>query len=183
MRHRISLAVLALVAAGCSNGAVSEDAQLLPFQDSVVRPGGGPLWELEFDGVSVELFDLGECALIIETVPEYGILVDEICLPAEASPVTTMFETPNCPYADFGDECVDWLPELVAGRTVAEAQFVCVAKGRVEVRNGWWLTSRVGVGAEAFPLTFDGVRLDSMSNEFDDRMRAVCDAVDPAPSQ
>ena len=42
------------------------------------------------------------------------------------------------------------------------------------------MTSSEGVGTEAFPLTADGVRLDSLSNEFDDRMRAGCDAVDPA---
>jgi hypothetical protein len=35
----------------------------------------------------------------------------------------------------------------------------------------WWMTTREGVGSEVFPLTADGIRLNSLTNELDDRMR------------
>jgi len=168
---------MVMLLASC--GGEKPVAGTLPFLDDVPRPSGEALFALESEGVTVELFAHGECATIIETVPGYGILLDEFCPEVLEPPFSRSFDTPNCPVTDFGDECGHWLPQFTVGRTVDAAAFVCVEEGRVEVRRGWWMADYGGVGAEVFPLTADGVRLDSVSNEFDDRMRERCEATDP----
>lgn len=179
----VRIVAMCVALAACASAGQVDDSGLLPFGEQVERPDGQPLYLLEGDGVQVELYDLGDCALIIEEVPEYGFLVDEFCPAVRPDPRSSLFTTPNCPQSDFGDECRDWLPQFTVGRTLDEAAFVCVAKGRVEVRDGWWMTAADGVGSEAFPLTAAGTRLDSVSNEFDDRMRAACDATDPSTAE
>jgi hypothetical protein len=183
VKPQVILGTIALVVVGGACDVSDPTPRTHPFVTEVDRPAGAPLFDIEADGVRLELYDRGDCALIIETVPDYGILVDEVCPTSLEPPAGSSFDTPNRPVADFGDECRDWLPVFTAGRTVPDAAFVCVEKGRLEVRDGWWMTTRDGVGHEAFPLTADGVRLDSLSHEFDDRMRERCDAVDPPASE
>lgn len=178
MRYRwlCAVVVLGLIMAACAD---DEAPTLLGFAESVDRPSREPLLSMGSEGVTIEVFVDGDCARIIEEVPGYGYLVDDFCPPPPAAdPFGDRFGTPNCPLNDFGDECGDWLPKFVVGRTVASAAFVCVAAGRVEVRDGWWLAAAENVG-EAFPLDANGNRLDSPSNELDDRMREDCGISDP----
>ena len=168
------VAVAAVLMAGCSGGGTAEP-RLLPFTDSVDRDEAEALLSMEADGVTIDVYDDGDCVIVVEYVPDYGYLEDEFC-PAEPG---RRFGTPNCPVGDFGDECQRWLPVFDVGRTIEAAAYVCVETGRIEVRNGWWLSLAADVQSEAVPLNADGVRLDSVSNEFDDQMRAACDARDP----
>jgi hypothetical protein len=118
--HSIFGAVaMSLVVAACSlSGGAEANGGLRPFQVEVERPDGEPLFELGADGVRLELFDLGDCALIIEEIPGYGFLVDEFCPIAFPAPVTSSFDIPTCPFTDFGDEWADRLPVFAAGRTL-----------------------------------------------------------------
>lgn len=179
MRLGLAVAVLVVLVAGCTSGDDLEPGQL-PFVESVGRDRSEALLSTEADGVTVDVYDDGGCVTIVEHVPDYGYLEDEFCPSAPtADALGASFRTPNCPFTDFGDECRRWLPEFVIGHTVAEAAYVCTSSGRIEVHDGWWLATADDVNGEAFPLAADGVRLDSVSNEFDDRMRAACDAQDP----
>jgi hypothetical protein len=175
----MAAAAVCLLAVACSDETV--EPPLLPFAESIERSASGPLLSMETDGVRLDVYSHGNCATIIEYVPDYGYLVDDFCPPP---PVATAFGqsfgTPNCPFTDFGDECRDWLPQFVVGRTVVDAAFVCLAGGRVEVRDGWWLAAAEYVDAEAFPMNAGGVRLDSVGNELDDSMRDKCAISDPA---
>ena len=173
--------VLALVLvglAGCS-GEPELTPGTLPFVESLDLGSATPVLSMESDGVTIDVYDGGPCSTVVEHVPGYGYLVDEFCPGApSADPSGARFSTPNCPVTDFGDECQRWLPTFTVGHTVPEAAFVCLASGRAEVVDGWWLTHDED-GHEAFPLNADGVRLDSVFNELDDRMRQRCGVQDP----
>ncbi len=170
--------LLCFTLSGCSQG-VELHSQRLDFQ-SAADADGTLLVAMERDGVSVSLYDSGSCGTLIEHVPGYGYLVEELCPPvATADPYGFQFSTPKCTVPVVGDECGgDEIPSFTVGRTIDEAEFVCVAGGRIEVSEGWWLARSVFVEAEAFPLDADGRRLDSAANEFDDVIRRACGAAD-----
>ncbi len=176
-RFVVGLAAVVLLP-GCV-GEPGSAALPLPFVDEPKPPAAAPVLSMQSDDVVIDVYDVGECAVIVEFVPEYGYLVDEFCPGTPSSdPLGARFGSPACPVTGFGDECQRWLPRFVVGKTIRDAAYVCMAAGRVDVANGWWLAV-AGGGQEAFPLNADGVRLDSVSNEFDDTLRRRCEASDP----
>jgi hypothetical protein len=146
------------------------------FTQHVQRPAEPPIFEETVDEVTAEVYVDGECVILVVAVPEFGEFSKESC----GQPDSARIGVSGFDCAEAADNrCVRSIPGFIVEPTLPEASAVCVDTGDparpglvIEALHGWFLI--VGRHGDVYPLDENGERLDSLSNEIDDRVSEAC---------
>jgi hypothetical protein len=172
---RLLTLTLTLLAACWGDSVVPPETP--DFVPQISRPDVEPLFQQVVDGVTAEVYVVGECGTLIVTVPGFGEFAETLCDP----PTTGVAGIGGVECAGVeGTACSHEIPPWFLATTHPGATSVCVDTGDaeergkvIEARDGWWLSSGP-YGGDVYPLDDNGERLDSLSNEIDDRVAAAC---------
>jgi hypothetical protein len=142
------------------------------FVDHVGRPESSAIFEQTVDGVTAEAYDVGDCGILIITVPDIGEFAEEQCDPGGGVGGWTCALVEN-------EQCLRAIPPFFLIGTMKEAAAVCIQVGNtgevIAARAGWWLHQFDGSHGDVYPLDEAGNRIDDPSvDEIDDRIAEDC---------